>query len=144
MPSRPSLVALASAVAVAAAGAGALVVQTSGAAAGPATPESAVTAFVDGMAAGDPATCDLLTSEALADALRSTPGQACEAVVEEGGRQGWMDELTLGQPTVTTSGSDFAVVRFELPSHDVFWFRAVRADHGWLLQRGPWDDARSA
>jgi hypothetical protein len=75
---------------------------------------------------------------------RTTPGMACEQVVEEVGRAGWMDELTLGQPTVTTSGPDFAVVRFELPSHDVYWFRAVRGDHGWLLQRGPWDDAQSA
>ena len=144
MPNRPTIVALASAVAIAAAAGGALVAQGSGAPSGPATPELAVTAFVDGMAAGDPATCDLLTREARAEALRSTPGQACEQVVEEAGRQGWMDELTVGQPTVTTSGGDFAVVRYDLPSADVFWFRAVRGPQGWLLQRGPWDDTQSA
>jgi hypothetical protein len=144
MPNRPTIVALASAVAIAAAAGGALVAQGSDTPSGPATPALAVTAFVDGMAAGDPATCKLLTSEALAEALRSTPGQACEEVVEEAGRQGWMDELTVGHPTVTTSGADFAVVRYELPSADVFWFRAVRGPQGWLLQRGPWDDTQSA
>ena len=80
MPNRTTLIALASAVTVAAAGAGALAVQTSGAAAGPTTPERAVTAFVDGMVAGDPATCDLLTAEALADAMRSTPEEIAAEV----------------------------------------------------------------
>ena len=124
MPNRPTIVALASAVAIAAAAGGALVAQGSGAAAGPATPERAVTAFVDGMAAGDPATCGLLTREALAEAMRSTPVEDCEQAVEEAGRQGWMDELTVGRPTVTSSGADFAVVRYDLPSADVYWFRA--------------------
>jgi hypothetical protein len=55
-----------------------------------------------------------------------------------------MDEMTVGHPTVTTSGADFAVVRYDLPSADVFWFRAVRGPQGWLLQRGPWDDTQSA
>ena len=83
MPNRPVLVAIASAVAIAAAAGGALVAQGSGAAAGPASPERAVTAFVDGMAAGDPATCGLLTEEARAEAMASTPGQDLR-----GGRRG--------------------------------------------------------
>ena len=144
MPNRPILVAIASAVAVAAAAGGALVAQSSGAPAGPASPERAVLAFVDGMVAGDPATCRLLTEEARAEAMASTPGRTCEDVVAEAGRQEWMAEMAVGSPTVTTAGDGFAVVRYDLPSADVFWFRAVQGPHGWLLQRGPWDDARSA
>ena len=112
MPNRPTIVALASAVAIAAAAGGALVAQGSDAPSGPPPPRSP---SARSWTAWPRATRRLQRADRegagglVADApLRA--GLACEQVVAEAGRQWWMDD-DRRPSTVATSGADVADVR---------------------------------
>jgi hypothetical protein len=132
--------AIATATAFLALAGAALVTHDSEAAAGPASPSAAVSALIDGVVAGDPGACKLLTRTAEAAFVRDAePAGSCASIVQQLGAQPWINGLAGGRPTVTVATRDHAVVRLDMPTAEVFWFRAVPGPDGWLIARGPWD-----